>query len=180
MRQKIVIKLSGSIFNFKTQSATLKKYAALLIALTDKVQPIIVTGGGKIETLDEVAIAVEFNKIVVAGGLHPGQSTNATSALISEKIGADTFINATDVPGIYDKDPSVNSDARMFSELSVDKCMELLRQKNSQAGTYELMDLVALKVIHRSKIQTIITKADIDTLKDIILNGSNIGTRITF
>jgi uridylate kinase len=225
-RQKIVIKLSGSIFNFKTQSATLKKYAALLIALTDKVQPIIVTGGGKIaryyielartlnsdeatldalgidvsrlnarllltaighvgypqipKTLDEVAIAVEFNKIVVAGGLHPGQSTNATSALISEKIGADTLINATDVPGIYDKDPSVNSDARMFSELSVDKCMELLRQKNSQAGTYELMDLVALKVIHRSKIQTIVTKADIDTLKDIILNGSNIGTRITF
>ena len=74
----------------------------------------------------------------------------------------------------------MNSDARMFSELSVDKCMELLRQKNSQAGTYELMDLVALKVIHRSKIQTIVTKADIDTLKDIILNGSNIGTRITF
>ena len=35
------------------------------------------------KNLEEVAIAVASGKIVIAGGLHPGQSTNATSALIS-------------------------------------------------------------------------------------------------
>lgn len=225
-RQKIVIKLSGSVFNFNTQSVVLKEYADLFMSLNEKVQLIIITGGGKIarhyielaralngdeatldtlgidvsrinarllltaigrlgypqipKSLDEVSMALEFNKIVVVGGLHPGQSTNATSALISEKIGANTFINATDVSGIYDKDPAVNSDAKMFTELSVGKCMELLGQKNSQAGTYELMDLVALKVIQRSRIRTIVMNSDINSLKDIILKGSSFGTRITF
>jgi uridylate kinase len=224
-KEKIVIKLSGSIFGPNTKYTTVKRYADLLIELNDSVQPIVITGGGKIarhyielarslngdeatldalgievsrlngrllltglgnigypeipETLEDIAVAVEFNKVVISGGLHPGQSTNATSALISEKVKASKFINATDVAGIYDKDPNTNSRARLFSELSVAECIELLSRENSQAGTYELMDIVALKVIERSKIPTIVTKADVDTLKDIILNGSTIGTKIT-
>src|SRR5262249_1453954 len=126
--EKIVIKLSGSIFNFNTEYDTLAKYAELFVNLNQRVQLIIVAGGGNIaryyielgralnsdeatldaigidisrlngrlllaalghnaypeipKTLEEIAIAMEFNKIIVTGGLHPGQSTNATSALI--------------------------------------------------------------------------------------------------
>ena len=47
-RQKIVIKLSGSVFNFNTQSVVLKEYADLFMSLNEKVQLIIITGGGKI------------------------------------------------------------------------------------------------------------------------------------
>jgi len=39
-------------------------------------------------TLQEVRHAVDSDLIVVAGGLHPGQSTNGTAALIAEKTKA--------------------------------------------------------------------------------------------
>ena len=51
-------------------------------------------------TLQEVRHAVDSGQIVVAGGLHPGQSTNGTAALIAEKVNASEFLNATDVDGI--------------------------------------------------------------------------------
>jgi uridylate kinase len=131
------------------------------------------------ETLEEVAIASQFNRIIITGGLYPGQSTNATSALICEKVKASRFINATDVSGIYDSDPNKNSNAKLYSDISVAQCMRLLSNEKSQAGTYDLMDIIALKVIERSRIPTIVTEADVNTLKDIILNKSSIGTRIT-
>ena len=70
-------------------------------------------------SLDEVGRFMESNKIIVSGGLHPGQSTNATSALIAEKIKASKFLNATDVDGIYDTDPNTNKNAKLFKEVTI-------------------------------------------------------------
>jgi len=42
----LVIKLSGSVFNFKTTSQSLKQYARLLLEMQTRVQPIVVSGGG--------------------------------------------------------------------------------------------------------------------------------------
>src|SRR5688500_658316 len=42
----LVIKLSGSVFNFKTTSKSLKEYAKVLLDIRARVQPVIVTGGG--------------------------------------------------------------------------------------------------------------------------------------
>ena len=65
-------------------------------------------------TLQEVRHAVDSGLIVVTGGLHPGQSTNGTAALIAEKIKASEFLNATDVDGVYDKDPNRYKNAKKF------------------------------------------------------------------
>ncbi len=58
-------------------------------------------------SLAEVVEALELpkNRVVVVGGLHPGQSTNAVAALIAERVRAERFINATDTDGVYTKDP---------------------------------------------------------------------------
>jgi len=48
--------------------------------------------------LQEVKHAVDSGQIVIAGGLHPGQSTNGTAALIAEKVFASEFLNATEIP----------------------------------------------------------------------------------
>ena len=60
----------------------------LIYALKDKAYPHPPT------TLIEVKKAVDSGLIVVAGGLHPGQSTNGTAALIAEKVKAIEFLNA--------------------------------------------------------------------------------------
>ena len=221
----LVIKLSGSVFDFKTTSKSLKEYAQVLLDIQTKVQPVVVSGGGIIarhyvnlarslgsdessldemgieisrlnamllsaalgdsvypvipSNLEEITIACQSGKIIVSGGLHPGQSTNATAALICEKIKADRFLNATDVDGIYDSDPKKNKKAKMFKEITIKKCLDLLNNESTQAGNYELMDIVAMKVIERSKIPTYVIKSDPNVIRNIIMKNRQSGTKIT-
>ncbi|HVD08482.1 MAG TPA: UMP kinase, partial [Nitrososphaeraceae archaeon] len=109
---------------------------------------------------------------------HPGQSTNATAALICEKIKANRFINATDVNGIYDSDPNKNPKAKLIKEIAIKKCLNLLNNGSTMAGTYDLMDIVALKVIERSKIPTWVIKSDPKIIKNLIMKSSQTGTKI--
>ena len=222
-KKRVVIKLSGSIFSQDTDYAKIRKYAEMLSDISNRVQPIVIAGGGKVarhyinlarnlgsdeanldiigievsrlnakllitalgdqaysqvpKNLEEVAIAVDSSKIVIAGGLHPGQSTNATSALIAETSKASSFVNATDVDGIYDSDPNTNTRARLFKEITVNECMEILRVESAMAGTYDLMDIIALKVIERSKIPTRVVRSDTSDIRDAV-DGKDIGTKI--
>jgi uridylate kinase len=130
------------------------------------------------KNLEEVTIAAESGKIVIVGGLHPGQSTNATSALIAEKVRAFRFLNATDVDGIYDSDPNTSRNAKLLNEITVNECIEILKDGSSMAGTYDLMDIVALKVIERSKIPTRVLRSDITNIKNAIIGTHHIGTEI--
>jgi uridylate kinase len=143
----------------------------MILALGDQAYPAVP------EDLEQVSKAVTTNRIVVTGGLHPGQSTNATAALIAEKVKASKFLNATDVNGIYDSDPTKNKNAKLFNEITVKKCIDLLGSEDSAAGGYDLMDIVALKVIERSKIPTIVLKSDPAVIKNAI-SRSIVGTRI--
>lgn len=143
----------------------------LIYALKDKAYPHPPT------TLAETRHAVDSGLIVVAGGLHPGQSTNGTAALIAEKVQASEFLNATDVDGIYDSDPNKNPKAKKFKRIELRNLRNILVHEDSLAGGYDLMDIVALKVIERSKIKTRVLKADIPVLEKAI-KGSPVGTEI--
>src|SRR3989338_5724380 len=92
----------------------------LIYALKDKAYPHPPT------TLAETRHAVDSGLIVVAGGLHPGQSTNGTAALIAEKIQASEFLNATDVDGIYDSDPNKNPKAKKFKRIELRNLRNIL------------------------------------------------------
>ena len=130
-------------------------------------------------TLQETRHAVDSGLIVVTGGLHPGQSTNGTAALIAEKIKAEQFLNATDVDGVYDMDPNKNKKAKKFKKIELKNLKNMLVHEDSVAGGYDLMDIVALKIIERSKIKTRILKADIKIIEKAI-KGEAVGTEITF
>ena len=130
------------------------------------------------QSLDDVGRFVESNKIIVSGGLHPGQSTNATSALIAEKTGASEFINATDVNGIYDSDPRKNNNARLFEKIQINKLLNMLSNESSMAGEYDLLDIVALKVIERSKIKTKVILSDPANIVHTIQGMNYIGTEL--
>ncbi|MFQ5940449.1 MAG: UMP kinase [Nitrososphaerales archaeon] len=223
MKERIVIKLSGSIFGQTANQKSLVKYAKMLKSITRRVQPVVVAGGGTIaryyinlarelgadeasldelgievsrlnaqvlvyalgdsvyphipKNLHDIVVGVETGKIVVAGGLHPGQSTNATSAQIAEKIDASMFINATDVNGIYNIDPNKQKNAKLFKRIKVRELRNMLAHESAMAGTYDLMDIVALKVIERSKLNTRVVKSDPSIIKRAIV-GANVGTMI--
>ena len=145
----------------------------LMVALGDLAFPQVPTN------LAEVAIAASSGKIVVSGGLHPGQSTNATSALIAETVRAAKFLNTTDVNGIYDSDPKTNKNAKLFKRITINECLKILGNENSMAGTYELLDIVALKVIERSRISTVVIRSNVNNIKKAIHSDKySIGTEI--
>jgi len=97
-------------------------------------------------------------KVVIMGGLQPGQSTNAVSAAIAELIQADLLINATVVDGVYDKDPNIYSDAKLLRRVDVAELRKYLHQAY-MPGKYELLDPVALSIIERSRLRVIILNA---------------------
>lgn len=130
------------------------------------------------QSLDDVGRFIESNKIIVSGGLHPGQSTNATSALIAEKTRASEFINATDVKGIYNSDPRKNNNAQLFEKIELGKLLTLLLKESSMAGEYDLLDIVSLKVIERSKIRTKVILSDPKNISNAIQGRNYIGTEV--
>jgi uridylate kinase len=54
-----------------------------------------------------------------------------------------------------------------------------LNSESTQAGNYELMDIVAMKVIERSKIPTYVIKSDPKVIRDLIMKNRQTGTKIT-
>ncbi|MCH8832762.1 MAG: UMP kinase [Thaumarchaeota archaeon] len=130
-------------------------------------------------TLQEIRNAVDGGLIVIVGGLHPGHSTNGTAALIAEKVEATQFLNATDVDGVYDLDPNKYKKAKKFRRIELKTLRNMLLRQDSVAGGYDLMDILALKIIERSKIKTRILKADLKILEKAI-KGDSVGTEIIF
>ena len=129
--------------------------------------------------LEEISVALLSGLVIITGGIYPGQSTNATSALIAERIGATKFYNATDVDGIYNSDPRTNPAANMYDKINVQDCVNILKSEKSMAGTYDLMDLISLKVIERSNLPTVVFKSTVDNIEKLVLDNVKMGTEIT-
>jgi len=128
--------------------------------------------------LDRLVEAVEYSDLIIMGGTEPGHSTDAVAALAGELIDADLMINVTDVGGIYDKDPDVHGDAEKFDRLAYKELLDMVAQKEIEAGSYALMDLTACKILDRSTITTYVidgTKED-ELLR--ALDGDHSGTEI--
>jgi len=106
-------------------------------------------------SIDDALKAWATGRIVVMGGLQPGQSTSGTAAVIAELLGVKTILYASDVEGIYDKDPKQFSDARKLDVVSVDELVKIVRQRY-EAGGYELLDPVAVGIIRRSCIEVVV------------------------
>ena len=129
-------------------------------------------------TVAELGLFFSSGKSVAMGGLQPGHSTNAVAAIAAETIRADLFLNATDVDGVYTSDPSKDAQAKHLDEVSVKKLTEILAQNEMNAGSYDLMDPIALRIIQRSRIPTVII--DGRNLSNVtkVLRGERTGTRV--
>ena len=130
------------------------------------------------ESLEELIQYSSKGRIVVMGGLQPGQSTIAVSALAAEAINADKLIVATDVDGIYTDDPKLNPKARLLEEVTLSQLMKIVEKTSHRAGEYKLIDMVAYKVLSRSKIQTIyLNGRHPENIRKAIM-GEKVGTLI--
>jgi uridylate kinase len=129
------------------------------------------------ENMDRAAEAYATGKIVVVGGFHPGHSTNAVAALTAERVHANLFVNATDVDGVYTADPDKDGNARKLNRVTPPQLRKMFGEGQMKAGTYELLDLLAVNIIERSKIKTVILKCEPSAINKAI-KGEPVGTLV--
>lgn len=117
-------------------------------------------------------------KIVVMGGVSPGHTTDAVSAILAEYIGAELLINATSIDGVYTSDPKKNKGAKKFETMTPKQLIDVVMKTEMVAGANSPIDLLAAKVIERSNIRTIVLNGE--NPKDIVdaVGGRHKGTVI--
>lgn len=89
----------------------------------------------------------EKGKVWIGGGHEPGVSTDYRAVQFAEAMDADLIINATDIDGVYTKNPKVHEDAEKLTELSFKELEKIITENTNQApGEYGLFDLEAVRL----------------------------------
>jgi len=115
---------------------------------------------------------LEKERVVIFGGGtgNPFFSTDTAAALRATEIGANVLIKATNVDGVYDRDPKCDPHAKKFDRLSYIDALQL---------RLEVMDSTALSLCMENKMPILVLNlSDPHALKKAIL-GEQVGTLIS-
>lgn len=131
------------------------------------------------ESVEEAVRARSGGKTVVMGGTEAGHSTTAVAALFAEAIGAPLLLKLTDVNGVYSQNPKKFPNAILYDEVTYGELTQILGTPEFAAGTYDVLDSVALGVLGRSSIDTVYFEGA-STMGNIVRARSHsLGTLIT-
>lgn len=132
------------------------------------------------QSFTEAVTATSTEKMVVMGGLTPGQSNNAVAALMAEAVKAQVLLNGTDVEGVYPVDPREDPQAKRIPRLTIEEFANIVTQTASKAGFYPLFDQVALQIVARSQMEVIFFNGKVPGNITRIIKGEEIGSKIYF
>lgn len=132
------------------------------------------------QTVDEALELSDSHEIIVMGGTDPNHSTDAVAAELSEKTGADLFINASNIDGVFNADPNKNPDAKLIQRMSANDLLALVAKIPQSPGNYALIDKMAVESIIRSKVKTLILNGrDLENIGNAIMGGDFVGTYVS-
>ncbi len=166
------LKAPNSLLDDLGIAATRINALLLVSGLTDVAYPRIP------RSYQEVVSALSSHNLVIAGGMVAGQSTDAVAAVIAEYVRAQLLIKMTGADAIYSDDPNKNSSAIRYDEITVDILEKLVSSQKFEPGKYELFDLVALRIVRRSKIPVVVTTAFSPENIFRILRAEKVGTLV--
>lgn len=129
-------------------------------------------------SVESAARIMENKGFVVMGGTSPGHTTNAVAALLAEDTRS-RLVNITHVGGVYDKDPEKFPDAKKLDKLSYEELLKMAaKHDDRKARTHFVFDLLAAKIIARSRIPTCIISSNPYEIKNACLGKPVSGTVI--
>lgn len=121
------------------------------------------------------------NQIIIMGGTTPGHSTDFVGAELSFRCQAECFIIATNVDGVYDKDPNTHQNAVLQKEIAADILLNTYGSEWQSAGKNMVIDGPALQLIAKHHIQTyVINGFHLNEIHHILSGNLFYGTKITF
>ena len=130
-------------------------------------------------TYEDAGDSIRRGDVSVMGGVSPGQTTDAVAAALAEYVNADLLIYATSVDGVYSTDPNKESTAEKYESLSASELVDVIGDIEMNAGASAPVDLLAAKLIERSKMRTIVLDGtDPDRIEAAALRGVHSGTDI--
>jgi len=137
------------------------------------------TGCGTVPvSLEEAVACLKRGKVVVMGGLKPGMTTDAVAAMIGERIGADLLVKASDVDGIFTKDPKKYPDAKKIDELKFKDLTQLFEENRHKAGIHQILDPEAVKILRKGKMKMVVVNGFKPENVLLAVRGEKIGTTI--
>lgn len=147
--------------------------AALLAAALDGFAPFRVP-----ESYDDAIAASKTYRVVVMGGVSPGQTTDTVAALLAEYARADLLVIATSVNGVYTSDPERDPGAVKIPRMDAEDLARMMSHIELKAGSRSPVDPLAAKIIERSHIPTVVVDGrDVANLVRAI-DGTHDGTEI--
>ena len=134
---------------------------------------------GIAHTMRKLKQYIKKQDIVFCGALEykPDQTSDSTSAQVAKKLKT-SFINLTNVAGLYDKNPLENKDAKRISKISWNDFDILVNKLKFKPGQHFVLDQKASKIIKENKIITYILGEDVRELDNLLKNKKFKGTTI--
>ena len=110
------------------------------------------------------------NVIIFGGGVGlSGYSTDSGTILARDILDANLIIKMTNVDGVYNDDPKINSKAIKFDYLSYKEILD---------NEYQVMDLYAIKKCQETKTKILVMNIDKYESINEYFDGKNVGTEI--
>lgn len=115
---------------------------------------------------------LEKGRVLILGGGtgNPFFTTDTTAALRASEIGADFIFKATNVDGIYDKDPRQHDDAQLFDTITYNEAL---------ARNLKVMDGTAFTLCQDNNIPIVVFNMNEEDNIRRALSGDDIGTIVS-
>lgn len=128
--------------------------------------------------MTQITNLLKKNNLVFCGALRyaDNQTSDATAVKLAAHLKT-SFINLTNVKGLYDKNPQLKG-AKFIPKTSIEEFNKIVMSIPNKPGMHAPVDHVAMKVIREHKIKTYILGKDIKQLDNLLNNKSFIGTTI--
>lgn len=130
-------------------------------------------------TKDTLKKYLKKRDVVFCGALEykPNQTSDSTAAQIA-KLYKTTFINLTNVKGLYDKNPKKYKNVKFIKEISWKNFNKIAHASKYQPGQHFVLDQTAAKIIMQEKTPTYIIGEDMKQLDNILKGRKFKGTLI--
>ena len=108
--------------------------------------------------------AIESGQVPIfaAGTGNPYFSTDTAAVLRASEMNCDAIIKATQVPGLFDKDPQKHDDAKFIAQATYQEVLE----KNLQ-----VMDLTAISLAKENQLPILICSINEDDIFSKLINN---------
>jgi len=105
---------------------------------------------------EEAGLAMYTGKIVVMGGVEPGQTTDAVAAILAEYVHADLLLRTTSVDAVYTADPKLDKSAKRIPRMTAEELVTLVTKIEMTAGANNIFDPLGAQIVKRSRIPLVV------------------------